>query len=316
MHGFPAMIDRLARRLRPTCRFGWRLAITSLIATGAVSAQSSAQLPTDYSERLTRLLEELRGSPVVDIIGVVDAPGVRAGMSRGEQKWNLILQLPVWRYAGQPLRREQLTIRQFVDKAEYESMRASMPAYRVVRLRAHVAETNAMNRPEALLVEVVDADATDAELARAAIDLQKPVTFDDPVLGHLTFDRSIRIYQGNATWHRQTVRVVVPAHSDAERDDALATARTLFDAQSEWDRRVRTLVIEKLLPLKNDVWLQDDESKFTATSFEARIHLQSIHIEREGRVEFWYSDGDMFGGHSIQVRGTLSDGPLSADLAG
>jgi len=44
--------------------------------------------------------------------------------------------------------------------------------------------------------------------------------------------------------------------------------------------------------------------------------LRSITLEQGGVFEFWHDDGDMFGGHSIMVRGTLQDGPTDADIPG
>jgi hypothetical protein len=71
-----------------------------------------------------------------------------------------------------------------------------------------------------------------------------------------------------------------------------------------------------LLPLKNDTWLQKGESPLTEADFLKRMRLQSIWFGEDGSFEFWHNDGDLFWGHSIEVRGNLKDGLTEADIPG
>jgi hypothetical protein len=50
--------------------------------------------------------------------------------------------------------------------------------------------------------------------------------------------------------------------------------------------------------------------------FKARMALESVTVEADGSFQFWYGDGDLFWGHSIQVSGNLAEGPTDASLAG
>src|SRR5207249_3318350 len=97
---------------------------------------------------------------------------------------------------------------------------------------------------------------------------------------------------------------------------ALKSAHTLWESQDVWSRRIRDFAVQKLLPLKNDAWLDEGEVEVTADQFQDRMTLDSITVYPNGSFEFWHHDGDLFWGHSIQVRGSLSEGPTDADIPG
>jgi len=78
--------------------------------------------------------------------------------------------------------------------------------------------------------------------------------------------------------------------------------------------RVKDSAVQELLPLKNDAWLGDDETEFSPEEFKSKMTLQSISIHPDGDFDFWHDDGDLFWGHSIQVSGSLADGPTAADI--
>jgi hypothetical protein len=99
-------------------------------------------------------------------------------------------------------------------------------------------------------------------------------------------------------------------------DNALKTAEILWANQSRWKRELDTLVTNRLLPLKNDTWLEEGESPLTEDEFLSRMILESISVYNDGRFEFWHNDGDLFWGHAIQVRGNTRDGLTGADICG
>ena len=46
------------------------------------------------------------------------------------------------------------------------------------------------------------------------------------------------------------------------------------------------------------------------------MELDCISINEGGAFTFWHRDGNMFWGHSIEVRSDLSNGPTGADIVG
>jgi hypothetical protein len=100
-------------------------------------------------------------------------------------------------------------------------------------------------------------------------------------------------------------------------DQALVTmGETVCRDLSGWRQRIEDFAVEKLLPLKNASWLEEDEDEVTAEQFKSRMTLESVSFYPSGELEFMYTDGDLFWGHWIQVTGTLSEGPTHADIPG
>ena len=74
----------------------------------------------------------------------------------------------------------------------------------------------------------------------------------------------------------------------------------------------------RLFELYNDTWRNEetDPTPITEAVFDARLVLSSVDVGEENGLTFWYGDGDLFAGHSIEVSGDLTDGFTSANLAG
>ena len=145
----------------------------------------------------------------------------------------------------------------------------------------------------------------------------QPRTHDDPVLGRLEFDRSLRQWRGSAQWGAVRVRLVAEGEVDELLADSLATAHALWQSLDAWDARVRRVAADQLLSLYEDTWRDAvDGPELDATAFGERILLQSIVVYPDGEFELWFGDDDLFGGHSIRVVGSLADGPQAATIEG
>ena len=68
---------------------------------------------------------------------------------------------------------------------------------------------------------------------------------------------------------------------------------------SEHERELKKSVAKKLLPLKNETWLEEDESQLSISEFMKRIELSSISFYGKGNSEMIFDDGDLFWGHDI-----------------
>ena len=72
--------------------------------------------------------------------------------------------------------------------------------------------------------------------------------------------------------------------------------------------------------MAND-WLQDSDDyeegqEITEEDFAGRIVLDSIGVSGNGNFNFWFSDDDMFWGHSVCVNGNIESGPQDAEMCG
>jgi hypothetical protein len=270
----------------------------------------------DGGVSLEQLLEQLTAAPIQDIIGVASPRGVGAVGYDVDKRWMMGFELDAWRIHGCALHTQPLIVRRAVTDDELKSYQDSVQPYNIVRITARVVIDSVFGRPEALLESFVGTDDSDAELNDYGTDLQKPVTFHDPNLGTFTLDRQLDRFEGEANWCWETISLHLSAIEPRKVQEALNTAYSLWKDQWEWQKRIRQFAVQKLLPIKNDFWLEDGERALTAEQFDDRMTLESIDVDADGSFTFWHDDGDLFWGHLIEVRGNLCDGPTDADIPG
>jgi hypothetical protein len=268
----------------------------------------------DAERRQSRLLEQLATASISDVVAVVGPNGPGAGRFRGEDLWTMSFTLDAWRVDGGQIQTRPLTLRRKVTDEELKTLQTLILPYEVIRLNARVVADSALGGPQGLLEAFVGRESSDAELNHFAEQLQKPVTFDDPLLGTFTLDRRVDWFTGQVVWAGEPISLNLSRSADAQA--ALKTAHALWQNQNEWSRRVREFAVEELLPLKNDTWLDEGEAEQTPDEFKDRMTLESITVDADGCFDFWHNDGDLFWGHSIQISGSLSEGPTRADIPG
>ena len=97
---------------------------------------------------------------------------------------------------------------------------------------------------------------------------------------------------------------------------SLEVARQLWANQFLWIEKVKDFSATRLLDLKNESRLDADEAPLAVSDFVRKASIESAVIDADGACEFWLDDGALFSGHSIVVRGSLSDGLVDAEIAG
>ncbi len=166
------------------------------------------------------------------------------------------------------------------------------------------------------LRRIVNPKTRDVELEQLATQLQKPIVLHDATLGRLEYDRSHGSYEGRADWCGQIVEVSLSCANPEFSTAVLEAATQLFFDQAEWHRRVQEYAVERLLPLKNDSWLGENDEELSADEFVSRMSLKAISLDETGDITFWHDDGELFWGHAIQISGSLSEGLTDADIPG
>jgi hypothetical protein len=270
----------------------------------------------NIAERERQLFDQLAACPLIEITGVVSASGVGAGKSHGQELWSLLMSFDAWRIGPGPLRTESLTIRRKVSDEELRTFQEIIDADTVIKIRARLAEVNVFGCPQALLEEFIQIDSSDSELHDYLAELQKPVTHEDDFFGTFTLDRRVHWYSVRVHWSGKTVDLHLSVEEHDDIDSALKVAHALWGDESSWNERVRDYAVQELLPLKNENWLDEDETELTPEQFKSKMTLESIAVYPDGSFEFWHDDGDLFWGHSIQVCGNLSEGLTGADIPG
>jgi hypothetical protein len=141
-------------------------------------------------------------------------------------------------------------------------------------------------------------------------------TYVDEELGTFTFDPGEERFSAAVTWMDDSVDLNLEASTSEAMLEALVAARMLWQDQATWSQRVGAFAVAKLCALKNSSWREGDDPEVSEADFLAAMSLVSITVAPDGSFDFWHSDGDLFWGHSIQVSGSLSEGPQIADIPG
>ena len=76
-----------------------------------------------------------------------------------------------------------------------------------------------------------------------------------------------------------------------------------------------TYATKHILAVKNESWLEPDESPMTEEEFVKRSLLETIRIYRQDGFEFSFSEEEeIFSGGSFMINGTTKNGADSYDI--
>ncbi|HEY4371812.1 MAG TPA: DUF2262 domain-containing protein [Burkholderiales bacterium] len=269
----------------------------------------------ELAARAARVNQQLLAAPIIELNGIVSPGGIGASQAGAGTPWHLGFELAGWRLDGEPVQTQELRVRRQIERTEIDAYRKSLPIYSVRRLRVRLALQTEFGRPQAWLEEIVG-PVDDAELESRAAQLREPVIHDDPVFGACTLNRMIKWFDAGGRWMDRRIAVHLSAPDVDALPEVLGHAHAIWAEQARWNQDLIDRCAADLLALKNDTWLGDDETAFTAETFKARLSLQSLTVESDGSFSFWFDDGDLFWGHAIVVGGDLKQGIARADIAG
>lgn len=146
-------------------------------------------------------------------------------------------------------------------------------------------------------------------------------TFQDAVLGELTYDDRLSRWDGHSA--ALGVPFSLSAHTFADSgaglpgdEAALEVYRAAFLRLEKGEGELRCQVAEAMTELAEE-WRDPDEDPLPVTPerFLERMKLESLSIYADGDAELFYSDGDLFAGHviiaAVNPDGTLRDATIA-----
>lgn len=172
-----------------------------------------------------------------------------------------------------------------------------------------------------MLVEVLEEGTKNAWLEEQQKYYEMPVTIENE-LGIFALDREFSWFEGEVD--KNGISVLVYMETDEEDGDtaetAMRTAAAFFTDFEKQDKKYRAFAAGQLTGLAND-WLEEDDSEdkpdeITKDVFTERIEISEITFCSDGEMTLYYSDDDMFWGHSIEVTVDASGEPESANIVG
>ena len=230
------------------------------------------------------------------ITGLIDPTGVGGDQAAGDADWTLRCVLSAWRDPEGVVRPRPLELQRALSQDDLDAWAQRLPGDAVVRVRVRFE-----NPASAELLEILGG-AGDVELERLAEAQKVPRTFEAEPFGTFTEDRRVRWFEASTTWGASEVRVALTPDADGDVRRPLDVARRLWARQPRWDARIR----EELAHLT----IEDAEPVL------ARLTLQTVVVDPDGRWTFWHGDGGMFFGRSVFVSGRLDRGPLETGIVG
>jgi hypothetical protein len=248
---------------------------------------------------------------VSTVLGVVYPPGGSGGRFAEQADWTFRFTLQPWRMESEALQETTLSLAQNVPEDDLKHLMDLLQPYRIIQAVVRFTQPG-----HGEIVRLLNTAARDRDLERYVAEPQVSVIRVDPLFGSLTFNRSLAWWETTVSWAQQSVALYLAAENVADLDIALAVARSLWNDQAGWERRVREYAVQELLDLKNDSWLDDDEQPISSQQFLTRMTLESITVSPDGTFSFTHDDGNLFWGHAIQVSGNLQAGPTDADIPG
>jgi hypothetical protein len=122
-----------------------------------------------------------------------------------------------------------------------------------------------------------------------------------PILGLLKYNDKYDWYEGNLIFQDRSIELSVTANNKTTIESILEPIDGFVDRLEHYTETAKDYAVEKLLELKNDVWLDEDEKPLTPTQFKVRMLIKSIGISPDSSICFNYDDSELFAGHEIFV---------------
>ena len=178
----------------------------------------------------------------------------------------------------------------------------------------------ASSQNQFLIVDVLEEDAPCPALEEVLADYHRPVVVVDEVLGELTLDKDLDMFEGEVLWRGEQICVSLEVDEVNEGTwaDARRAMKEMLTEQDRWDGDMRASAARELTELACEWRESADEEvpEITEESFARRIELRSIAMDADGSFSAYFDDDDMFFGHCVTVYGTLADGVTAANMEG
>jgi hypothetical protein len=137
-----------------------------------------------------------------------------------------------------------------------------------------------------------------------------------PLLGTFVLNACGEEYEGKVDWLGQQVTLSLGMELLENWDVVIAQATELWQRREEVAQAVGKMIQAELLETVNEQRTAGSESVFDGAGLLQAITLEQVMIDADGRYFFAFADGDLLGGHAIEVTGYLDRGPTDLGLFG
>ena len=123
-------------------------------------------------------------------------------------------------------------------------------------------------------------------------DMPKNVTIN--YFGKFIYNKKLNAYK--------LFKEEIEYYFSADNKEELKKVKNIFSniELTQFIEKAKEYTAHKLLKLKNDLWLEEDEKEVTKKDFKDRMKFTSLYVFSES-ANFYFDDGDLFWGHTIEV---------------
>jgi hypothetical protein len=124
-----------------------------------------------------------------------------------------------------------------------------------------------------------------------------------PDIGVLHYEALAECYEIKVTSRFGMVNISLECEEDLSSDELVTEIHTFYKDLDLILEKAFNEIVNTMLPLKNDCWLDDDEAPISEEELLQAVQSKeiSISLKEGGLAEIFFDDGDFFGGHSIVV---------------
>jgi hypothetical protein len=124
-----------------------------------------------------------------------------------------------------------------------------------------------------------------------------------PELGELHYDASMDWYEIEVPSRFGLVNICLEREEELSSDELATEIRSFCKSLDLILEKAFNEIVNTMVPLKNDCWLDEEETPISGEELLQAIQSKeiSISLSEGGLAEMFFDDGNFFGGHSIVV---------------
>ncbi|MBR6046099.1 MAG: DUF2262 domain-containing protein [Ruminococcus sp.] len=183
----------------------------------------------------------------------------------------------------------------------------------IYRIRAAMQKKNVVLYPIEILGEADSEPFLEQLYAAYVEERDRPVFLHTDLFGDLPLNKRYNSFEGTFEYEGQKIEFSIDNGPDAARTVSRLEAFVRdFDSH---DKQMRRFAAAKLTSLANKWADEEGDPHITEEQFFSLLVPEGIEMRGSGKYFMYYTDGGVFGGHSVEVCGN-SKGPAKAQITG
>jgi len=136
------------------------------------------------------------------------------------------------------------------------------------------------------------------------------------ILDRMLFNSGTGNFEVSVIDSDKTFFIRLSDFKENEKDNAFALSSDICEWVKSNLNAVKNFCASKLLSLKNETWLDEEEEPLSEKEFVQKITLDSIIAFSDRSFTIYFNDNDLFWGHAIAVDVNKERTLTDANIAG